>query len=109
MKFPKLFGNKQKKTEFSKKVTVASVILAYLFVIFVCYEIHIQQNLEPIAYIGSAIVLMLGICVRAYMKRAYQQDLTYMKVNQARMLSELKQQYGDDFVYENIDDVNLDS
>jgi hypothetical protein len=42
MKFPKLFGNKQKKTEFSKKVTVASVILAYLFVIFVCYEIHIQ-------------------------------------------------------------------
>ena len=107
----KLFsrGDKTKKVEFSKKVTIASVILAYLFVIFVCYEIHIQQNLEPIAYIGSAIVIMLSICVRAYMKRAYQQDVIHMKVDQARKLSQLKQEYGDDFIYENVEDVTLDS
>jgi len=98
----------RKKMEFSKKVTIASVVLTYLFILFVCYEMHETQNLDPVAYIGAGIVIMLAICVKAYMKRAYQQDLVNMKVNQAEKLSELKAKYGENFVYENIDDVTID-
>jgi len=101
-------ANKKQKMEFSKKVTIASVVLAYFFILFTCYEMHRLESLEPIAYIGSAIVIMLGICVRAYMKRAYQQDLVNMEVFQSAKLSELKEQYGENFVHENIEDVNLD-
>lgn len=98
----------KKKMEFSKKVTIACIFLAYAFVIFVCYMMYITQNLEPVSYIGAGLVIMLAICVRAYMKRAYQKDLVYMKVNQARELSEIKREFGEDFICENIDDVNLD-
>jgi len=99
---------KRKKMEFSKKVTIAAVILAYLFIMFVCQMMYVTQDLSPVAYIGAGIVIMLAICVQAYMKRAYQQDLVNMKVNQAEALSELKMKYGENFVYENIEDIQLD-
>jgi len=98
----------KKKMEFSKKVTIASVALVYMFIVFVCYLMYTLQSLEPVAYIGAGLVIMLAICVKAYMKRAYQQDLVNMKVNQSEKLSELKVKFGDNFVYENIDDINLD-
>jgi len=100
--------NKKKKMEFSKKVTIASIILVYLFIIFVCYEMYLTQNLEPVAYIGAGLVIMLAICVKAYMKRAYQADLVNMKVNQTEQLSELKLKYGENFIYEHIEDIQLD-
>jgi len=96
------------KMEFSKKITIACVALAFLFILFICIEMHLQQNLEPVAYVGAGIVIMLGICVKAYMKRAYQKDLVTMKVSQSKELSELKKHYGDDFIYEDIDDISLD-
>jgi len=99
---------RRKKMEFSKKVTIAALLLAWFFIVFVCYEMHITQNLEPVAYIGAGIVIMLAICVKAYMKRAYQADLVNMKVDQSRKLSELKIKYGENFVYENIEDIQLD-
>ena len=98
----------KRKMEFSKKVTIAAVLLAYAFIMFVCYMMYKTENLEPISYIGAGIVVMLAICVKAYMKRAYQQDLVDLEVEKAKQLSELKTTYGDDFVHDDIEDVTID-
>lgn len=98
----------KERTAYSKKITDAVILLVYLFVIFICYEMHINHDLSPVAYIGAGMVVMLAICVKAYMKRAYQQDLVNMKINQAKELSKLRREFGDDFFYENIEDINLD-
>lgn len=98
------------KTEYSKKITTAAVILAYAFVIFVCYEMHRLCDLSPVSFIGVGIIAMLAICVRSYMKRAYQRDLVWMRVNQSRELSKLKVEYGDNFIMaEQQMDVSVDN
>lgn len=88
----------REKAEYSKKITTAAVILAYAFVIFTCYEMHRLCDLSPISFIGVGIIAMLAICVRSYMKRAYQRDLVWMRVNQSRELSKLKVEFGDNFI-----------
>ena len=100
---------KLKHVEFSKISVAMAFLLAFGFVIFVCYEMHIQQNLEPVSYIGAGVLLCLAIIVRAYMKRAYQKDLADIEIEKTRRLTEIKKEAGDDFVYERIEDVSLDS
>lgn len=95
--------------EFSKICVTISFILSIIFIIFVCYEMHIQNNLEPVSYIGGGILLCLAIIVRAYMKRAYQKDLAMIEIKKAEALSNLKTKHGDNFILEPVEDVTLDS
>lgn len=96
------------KKPYSKCITTAIIALAYLFIIFACYEMHRLSDLSPIAYIGAGIVALLAITVRAYMKRAVQEDLTKIKLEQVEGMSKLKKEYGDDFVNEDLADIDLD-
>lgn len=104
-------GKHEKKghIEFSKICVACIFLLSVAFIVFVCVEMHIQCNLEPVSYIGAGILVCLGIVMRAYMKRAYQKDLTDIEIEKAKRLTELKKESGDDFVYERIEDVSLDS
>ena len=95
--------------EFSKISVSMAFLLSFGFIIFVCYEMHIQQNLEPVSYIGAGVLLCLAIIVRAYMKRAYQKDLADIEIEKTKRLTAIKKEAGDDFVYERIEDVSLDS
>ena len=79
--------------EFSKICVSAAFLLSIAFVIFVCVEMHRQ----------------LAIIVRAYMKRAYQKDLVQLEIEKAKKLSQLKEETGENFTYEPIVDVTLDS
>lgn len=99
----------KKYIEFSKICVATSFILVIAFIVFTCYEIHIQQNLDPISYIGSGILLCLAIIVRAYMKRAYQKDLAMIEIKKTEKLSQLKEKHGENFTYDPIEDVTLDS
>ena len=54
-------------------------------------------------------MLCLAIIVRAYMKRAYQKDLVQLEIEKAKKLSQLKEETGENFTYEPIVDVTLDS
>ena len=87
----------------------AAFLLSIAFVIFVCVEMHRQSNLDPVSYIGAGVLLCLAIIVRAYMKRAYQKDLVQLEIEKAKKLSQLKEETGENFTYEPIVDVTLDS
>ena len=85
----------KKKTEFSKLVVARTEILAWLFVAFACYEMHRQNTLEPIAYIGAGIVGLLSIVVGAYMWRAKQKDFADLEFEKIKKMAELREKKGD--------------
>lgn len=95
--------------EFSKLAVTATFLLVVGFILYVCVEMHIQQNLEPVSYVGAGLLVCLGVIVRAYMKRAYQKDLVNLEIEKAKKLTQLKEKHGDDFVYEPISDVSVDT
>lgn len=94
--------------EFSKICVSVAFLLSVTFVVFVCVEMHRQNNLDPVSYIGAGLLLCLAIIVRAYMKRAYQKDLVLLEIEKAKKLSKLREETGDNFTYEPINDVTLD-
>lgn len=93
--------------EFSKISVSLSFIIVIGFLAFVCYEMHRLNDLSAVGYIGGGILVCLGIIVHAYMKRAYQKDLVDLEIKKTRQLTALKKKYGDDFVYDEIEDVTL--
>ena len=94
--------------EFSKICVSVAFLLSVTFIVFVCVEMHRQNNLDPVSYIGAGVLLCLASIVRAYMKRAYQKDLVQLEIEKAKKLSQLKEEAGENFTYEPIADVTLD-
>lgn len=93
--------------EFSK-ITVSTVLLlTTLFLLFVCWKMHVLGDLTPVSDIAPPLFVCVGIVVYAYMKRAYQKDMVNLEIEKTKKLSELKKKSGDDFVYERIEDVDL--
>lgn len=93
--------------ECSKLCVWCTLLLTAAFLLFVCYEVHHTGDLSAIGYVAAGVLICLGLVVNAYMKRAYQKDLVELELEKAKRLTVLKKKYGDDFVYERIDDVNL--
>ena len=105
---PKKRSTHRTHIEFSKICVSIAFLLSLAFVVFVCVEMHLQNNLDPVSYIGAGVLLCLAIIVRAYMKRAYQKDLVQLEIEKAKKLSQLKEETGENFTYEPIADVTLD-
>lgn len=85
----------KKKTEYSKIVTAIVVAvfsaLAVGFIAFVCYEMHRQNDLSPVAYIGPSIAGILASVLGFYMWRAKaksQTDLEWEKTKQFTLFRE---------------------
>ena len=104
---PKADTARKPHFEFSKFCVVVVLMLCACFLWFTCYEIHMTGDLSAVGYIATGVLVCLGIIVNAYMKRAYQKDLVNLEIEKAKKLTVLKKKYGDDFVYERIDDVDL--
>ena len=83
------------KREFSKKVVTTTMYGSWAFILFACYEMHIQQTLEPIAYIGAGIVGLLSIVIGAYMWRAKQKDLADLEYEKVKKMTALRVKHGD--------------
>lgn len=85
------------KREYSKIITsiVLTVfsLLAWGFVVFVCYEMHIQQDLSPVADLGPTIVGIPAAIVALYMWRAKAKSKTDLEWEQAKQLTKLKEKY----------------
>ena len=88
------------KKEYSKTFTtiLASVftIIAVAFLLFVCYEMHIQQDLTPVAYIWPTIGGIIASIFGFYMWRAKaksQTDLEYEKTKQLTLFREKHPEY----------------
>ena len=85
------------KREYSKIITsiVLTVfsLLAWGFVVFVCYEMHIQEDLSPVADLGPTIVGIPAAIVARYMWRAKAKSKTDLEWEQAKQLTKLKEKY----------------
>ena len=68
---------------------------------------HRLQDLTPIAYLGAGVLVLLGLVVNAYMKRAAAKDLANQKIYETKIMSELKKKYGDDFHEGEVHDVDI--
>lgn len=90
-----------KRTEYSKTATtiIMSVFsaLAVIFVIFVCYEMHRQGDLSPVAYIGPSIAGILASVFGFYMWRAKAKSQTDLEWEKTKRLTLLREKYPEAF------------
>ena len=96
-----------KKREYSKTITTLIVgifsILAVGFIIFVCYEMHRQNDLSPIAYIGPTIAGVPTAVVGFYMSRAKAKSKTDLEWEKTKQLTEFREKHPEAFAYGTVD------
>lgn len=103
----------RKKREFSKVITTAVVVtfslVAVGFIVFVCYEMHRQEDLSPVAYIGTGIVALLAAVLKFYMDRAAKKSETDLKWEETKRLTLFKEKHPDHFTQGTlpVDDVTI--
>lgn len=89
------------KREYSKIITTVVLtvfsLLAWGFVIFVCVEMHIQEDLSPVAYLGTPIIGIPAAIVGLYMWRAKAKSKTDLEWEQTKQLTKLKEKYPEAF------------
>ncbi len=89
------------RKEYSKTMSTIVVgvfsILAIGFIIFVCYEMHRQDDLSPVAYIGPSIVSVLIAVVGFYMSRAKAKSKTDLEWEKTKRLTELREKHPESF------------
>lgn len=89
------------KKEYSKIITtiILSVFsaLAIGFIVFVCYEMHVQQDLSPVAYIGPSIAGILASGFGFYMWRAKAKSQTDLEWEKTKKLTTYREQHPDAF------------
>lgn len=92
----------KKKIEYSKIVTtiIVSVFsaLAVGFIAFVCYEMHRQSDLSPVAYIGPSIAGILASVLGFYMWRAKAKSQTDLEWEKTKQLTLFREKHPDAFV-----------
>lgn len=90
----------RRKREYSKTmttiVTSVFVLLSVAFTVFVCYEMHRQNDLSPVAYIGASLVAVPIFVIKYYMRRAEKKsdsDLEWEKTKQLTKFREKHPEY----------------
>ena len=96
-----------KKKEYSKGLTtVVTTVLCALavgFVVFVCYEMHIQCDLSPVIYLGPPIVAVPGAVVGFYMSRAKAKSKTDLEWEKTKQLTLFREQHPEYFTSGTVD------
>lgn len=95
------------KREYSKTITTLIVgifsFLAVGFIIFVCYEMHRQNDLSPIAYIGPTIAGVPTAVVGFYMSRAKAKSKTDLEWEKTKQLTTFREQHPESFTQGDVD------
>lgn len=95
------------KQEYSKLITSIIVcvfsILAVGFIIFVCYEMHRQNDLSPITYIGPTIAGVPTAVVGFYMSRAKAKSKTDLEWEKTKRLTEFREKHPEAFTCGSVD------
>lgn len=93
--------NDKPTKEYSKSFTtiIASVIaaIAIPFLVFVCYEMHIQQDLTPVDSIWKTIGGVVIAIVGFYMWRAKAKSQTDLEWEQTKRLTEFREKHPEYF------------
>lgn len=85
-----------KKTPASKKIISVVLALVGVFIVWCCYEMHRLETLEPLAYIGPAVIALGAVAVGFYNWRAKQSDVVAIEMKRLEVIAELKKEYGED-------------
>ena len=98
---------RKKKTEYSKIVTAIVVAvfsaLAVGFIAFVCYEMHRQNDLTPVAYIGPSIAGILASVLGFYMWRAKAKSQTDLEWEKTKQLTLFREKHSESFTEASVD------
>lgn len=101
-----------KKKEYSKVITAIMVsifsALAVGFIIFVCYEMHRQNDLSPVAYIGPSIAGILASIIGFYMWRAKAKSQTDLEWEKTKRLTLFREKHPEAFVEGSVEFDDLD-
>ncbi len=99
-----------RKIEYSKIVTTCMIIvftvLAVGFIVFVCYEMHRQNNLDPVAYIGPSIAGILASIIGFYMWRAKAKSQTDLEWEKTKRLTLFREKHPEAFTEASVDIVD---
>lgn len=108
-------NKKDDRKEYSKIMTtiLATIfsVLAVCFIIFVCYEMHIQKDLSPVAYIGPSIAAIIASIIGFYMWRAKAKSQTDLEWEQTKRLTLFREKHPEYFTQGSVnveDDVSTD-
>ena len=93
---------KKKRPPFSKVIVVFIIVLVTAFLVFCCYEMHIQKDLSPIAYIGTGVIGLLAAVVGCYMWRAKQSDMYQLEMKKIEEKAQLRKKYGEYYQDESV-------
>lgn len=96
---------KKKRPPFSKVIVVFIIVLVTAFLVFCCYEMHIQMDLSPIAYIGTGVIGLLAAVVGFYMWRAKQSDMYQLEMKKIEEKAQLRKKYGEYYQDESVPDI----
>ena len=101
--------------EYSKSfTTIIAIVLAAIavpFLIFVCYEMHIQGDLTPVDSIWRTIGWVIIALVGFYMWRAKAKSKTDLEWEQTKRLTEFREKHPEHFTHASVDisdDIQLD-
>ena len=98
----------RRKREYSKIVTTILVTvftaLAVFFAIFVCYEMHIQENLEPVQHMAGPILGIPAAIVAFYMWRAKAKSKSDLEWEKTKQLTKFREKHPEYFTRVNIED-----
>ena len=101
---------KKKNREYSKTMTTITVSLfstvAILFVIFVCYEMHRQNDLTPVSYIGPSLAGILVLIIRGYLRRAEAKSKNDLEWEKTKQLTKFREKHPEHFTQCSVPDTD---
>lgn len=101
------------RKEYSKTLTTTIVtifsVLAIAFIVFVCYEMHRQNDLSPVMYIGPSIAGILTAIIGFYMSRAKAKSKTDLEWEKTKQLTLFREQHPEFFTNGSVefDDIDM--
>lgn len=97
---------KEKKKEYSK-ILVGSVLIGVaFFIVWCCCVIDPSQNSDAFERLIQCVCGLGIIALMCYAYRCKQKDRLDMEMERLRIINEMKQKYGSDFLYEEMTDVD---
>lgn len=95
-------GGERERKEFSKVITAIVVVtfslMAAGFIIFVCYEMHRQEDLSPVGFIGVPIIMIIAAVLKFYLKRAEAKSLTDLQWEMTRQETLFREKHPEYFI-----------
>lgn len=97
----------RRKKEYSKVIVAWCFALITFFIMFACYEIHRLEDTSAIEFITDIVKYVTVVAVGGYFFKARAENTAKIQLEYQKQASELRKEYGDDYVSETLEFDNL--